>query len=273
MTASAPIEDFLEAITAQLDRTQDALRLKAVNRPLTFALKDFNIDLSVFVEMDNDGRVKLRPSAPNESGASTIHISFTTITRPMIEENTISMEQTQSPLLEEAGLAPEESQRLERLGVRNMAQLRRLQEQSDEESVARFSGIDPGRLRRALKVAGPRINFVDIGPGRRTEATRQPDAAPPTVNVPPGQQRLRLRGNGLVEQGRKSNVRLSGKMLPIRAISQSHIEIELPEILEAGPLEIELPDGSCDCFSLVPEEGLIPGQDRWSSDYSDEALQ
>ncbi len=274
MTASAPIEDFLEAITAQLDRTQDALRLKAVNRPLTFALKDFNIDLSVFVEMDGEGRVKLRPSGPNETGASTIHIGFTTITRPMIEENTISMEQTQSPLLEEAGLAPEESQRLERLGVRNMMQLRRLQEHSGEESVARFSGIDPGRLRRALKLSGPRINYVDIGPGRQTEASRQPGAAPPTVKVPAGQTRLRLRGNGLIDQGRQSSARLSGKTLPIRAISQSHLELELPEILEVGTLEIALPDGSSDRFELLPEQEHPYGaQDRWSGDYDSESVQ
>ena len=84
MTAAAPIEDFLEAITAQLDKTQDALRLKAVNRPLTFALKDFAIDLSGFVEMDRDGVVRLRPSAPNAQGASKIQLGFATLTRAMI---------------------------------------------------------------------------------------------------------------------------------------------------------------------------------------------
>ena len=43
------VEDFIQAITAQLDRVQDALRLKAVNRPLTYALKDLAMDLKVFV--------------------------------------------------------------------------------------------------------------------------------------------------------------------------------------------------------------------------------
>ena len=38
MAEAIPNAEFLEAITAQLDQTQDALRLKAVNRPLTFAL-------------------------------------------------------------------------------------------------------------------------------------------------------------------------------------------------------------------------------------------
>ena len=33
------VEEFIDAITTQLDRVQDSLRVKAVNRPLTYALK------------------------------------------------------------------------------------------------------------------------------------------------------------------------------------------------------------------------------------------
>src|ERR1041384_4252337 len=91
------VEDFVNAISAQLDRVQDALRLKAVNRPLTFALKDFSLDLQVFAEMDNENNVRFRSASPNETGASTLRLSFTTITRPMIEENTISLAATRSP--------------------------------------------------------------------------------------------------------------------------------------------------------------------------------
>src|SRR5512142_1375762 len=91
------VEEFINAVSTQLDRVQDALRLKAVNRPLTFALKDFSLDLQVFAEMDGEGNVRFRAAAPNESGASTLRRSFTTTTRPMIEENTISLAQTRSP--------------------------------------------------------------------------------------------------------------------------------------------------------------------------------
>lgn len=274
MTSAAPIEDFLEAITAQLDRTQDALRLKAVNRPLTFALKDFSVALSVFVEMDQQGTVRLRPSGPNEEGASTINITFTTITRPMIEENTISMEQTASPSLQEAGLAPEESQRLERLGVRNMAQLRRLQEQSDDESVARFSGVDVGRLRRALHNAGPRIDYVDIGAGRRTSVPREPGSPPARVTVPPSQSRLRLGGQGMIDRDRAARARFGSSLLPTRSASHAHLDVELPADLAAGTLEIELPDGRITAIELVPEDAPVSGSngaaDRWATPAAEE---
>jgi hypothetical protein len=156
--AGYPIEEFLEAITAQLDQTQDALRLKAVNRPLTFALKDFNVDLKVFVEMDTAGRVTFRPAAPNEEGASTVSIGFTTITRPMIEENTISMEMAQAPTLEELGLEREEQRKLAKIGVRNAAQLRNLERNAGDTTLSRHTGVDLRRIKGALDLARPRLD-------------------------------------------------------------------------------------------------------------------
>jgi hypothetical protein len=157
---SFPIEEFINAVTSQLDRVQDALRFKAVNRPLTYALKDFTLELQVFVEMDMQGNVRFRPAGPNENGASTVHLGFTTITKPMIEENTVSLALTRSPTLAEIGLAPEEQQRLEQFGVRNAAQLRRLGSTTGASTVARLSGIPVERLRAALATSSPRLRNV-----------------------------------------------------------------------------------------------------------------
>jgi hypothetical protein len=132
-----------------------------VNRPLTFALKDFNVDLKVFVEMNPEGKVTFRPAAPNEEGASTVSIGFTTITRPMIEENTVSMEMSQAPSLAELGLAEAEQRQLAKIGVRNGAQLRNLQRSAGEETLSRQTGVDLGRIKGALNLARPRLE--DIG--------------------------------------------------------------------------------------------------------------
>lgn len=179
--AGYPIEDFLEAITAQLDQTQDALRLKAVNRPLTFALKDFNVDLKVFVEMDQQGRVTFRPAAPNEEGASTVSIGFTTITRPMIEENTITMEMAQAPTLGELGLARDEQRQLAKIGVRNAAQLKNLQRSAGEDTLSRHTGVDLGRIRGALNLARPRLDEIGDEP---VAPSAVPDPERPTPERP-----------------------------------------------------------------------------------------
>ncbi|MGH7451623.1 MAG: hypothetical protein ACRENG_09785, partial [bacterium] len=61
---SLPIEQFIQALTSQLDRAQDALRLKAVNRPLTFAVKDLTLDLRSHLEISGSV-VRIRPAGPN----------------------------------------------------------------------------------------------------------------------------------------------------------------------------------------------------------------
>ena len=181
------IEDFLEAITSQLDRTQDSLRLKAVNRPLTYAIRDFSLDLKVFVELDPEGQVRFRSSGPTDTGASTVSIGFTTITRPMIEENTIGLEEVQSPALDELGLDAEEQRSLAKIGVRNAAQLKRLHSSSGEGALVKFSNVPVNRLRAALQASRPQVDR--LGPDREPangEASRSPGRGEPSIRVPRG---------------------------------------------------------------------------------------
>lgn len=175
------VEDFITSITTQLDRVQDALRIKAVNRPLTYALKELHLELKMFVDMDAHGQVLLRAAGPNEAGASTLAMDFTTITKPMIEENTISLGTTRSTPLDSLGLKPEEQMRLERLGVTNLAQLDRLKGSTGVGTVARLADVSVDRLRQALQMGRPRVGGVSPVP------TRPPPAGtpPPRVITPP----------------------------------------------------------------------------------------
>ncbi len=282
LSAGYPIEDFLEAITAQLDQTQDALRLKAVNRPLTFALKDFNVNLQVFVEMNPEGKVTFRPAAPNEAGASTVSIGFTTITRPMIEENTVSMEMSQAPSLTELGLAEAEQRQLAKIGVRNGAQLRNLQRSAGEETLSRQTGVDLGRIKGALNLARPRLE--DIGASAAPEAPvlsaiePQPKAGGGLADrlrqgmasqgrpgmrrleIDPGAREIQIGGRNLIEGGRAPRAMLDGRTLDTLQASSLAASFALPPGQGGGHLVIELPDGEVEDFHLVERK---PGDGGW----------
>jgi hypothetical protein len=174
------VDDFITSITTQLDRVQDALRIKAVNRPLTYALRELHMELKVFVDLDNQGQVLLRAAGPNEAGASTLALDFTTITKPMIEENTVSLAATRSTPLDKLGLAPGEQMRLERMGVSNLAQLERLKGSTGVSTVARLADMPVDRVRRALQAGLPQLGGV--GPGSRPPPAPQP---PHPVMQPP----------------------------------------------------------------------------------------
>lgn len=290
------VEEFINAITTQLDRVQDSLRLKAVNRPLTYALKDIALDLQVFVDVDQQGNVRFRSSAPNEAGASTIRLGFTTITRPMIEENTVSLAMTRSPNLDEMGLDEGERRRLEQFGVRNAAQLQNLGKQTGTTSVSRLTGIPMERLRGMLTLGKP--NVATVTPHKPPQSTppsvsappkptatkppprpKLPDARPilhdqPKIKVPLGTRRLDLMGNNLLGERGIPEVRLNNKPLSVTEADEDRLVVEIPDESLSGGLEIRLPDGEQVFYELSFESDEDSGggsyeafgQDSWEPD-------
>jgi hypothetical protein len=257
------VEEFLDAIASQLDRTQDALAFKAVNRPLTYAIKDFNLQLQVFVEMDGDGKVRLRSSGPNETGASTISIGFTTITRPMIEENTVALATTRTPSLAEAGFAPDERRRLERLGVRNTSELRRLGSNDGvgATAVSRLTQIPVARLRQALQLARPTVTSVrpaddPTGPqaGRPSIADKLQEP-PQVIRLGPDTTHIHLMGTGLAADEGRPEVRIAGVPVALAEADWDRIIVPVPRHVGDALLEVELPGGEVIHFNVIRDQG------------------
>ena len=264
------VEDFIDSITTQLDRVQDALRIKAVNRPLTYALKDLSLELKVFVELDPRGKVRFRTSGPNEAGASVVHLGFTTITKPMIEENTVSLAASRSPSLEEAGLGEEDRRNLERYGVRTVAQLQKLGSSTSISTVSRLSTVSADRLRAALTLGQPRVDTIGparppgrpaSGPGRVPPKPSTPPAGQPPrrpIVVGPGPRRLEISGRNLVGDVGPPVVKLRGAPLSIAEADDDRIVVDIPEHAQAGALELEMADGRVERYDLA-----FDGEDVW----------
>jgi hypothetical protein len=274
------VDEFLDAVTSQLDRTQDALAAKGRVRPLVFALRNFRIQLQVFVSMGDDGNLRLRSAAPGETGSSTLDLEFTTITRAMIEENTISLAMAQAPSLQEVGLKREDAQQLERLGIRTVAQLQELRASgAGLDGIARLtSGAVPAdRLRAALHAGRPQVFQVVPEP---LVQVPQPAAAPPAagppappapepavLHIPPGTRRLQLAGRNLLGTGTPPLVRLGGTPLVPAASEDDRLVVELPHGHVGGALEVELGDGERLHYDVRiqhhPENGSADGEEMW----------
>ena len=293
---AVPIEDFIHAITTQLDRVQDALRLKAVNRPLTYALKDMSMELHVFVEVDSEGIVRFRTSAPNESGASVINLGFTTITKPMIEENTVSLSAVRSSSLQELGLKPDEQRRLEQLGVYNVSQLNRLESNAGAKAIARLSDVPMDRLREILVRARPQVRQVVAAPKgsppRQSAPPRPatppipstppgpnapskpmtPPASPPRapggpIAIAPGARRVALIGRHLTADGGMPDVEIDSRPMAVVAGADDELLVDLPEGFEGGALEVRHVNGDTQSFELRVEEtpdAIEEPQSEWA---------
>jgi hypothetical protein len=240
-----PVEEFVQALSAQLDRAQDALALKArTGRPLTFAIKDLSIDLRVFWESDPNGRVLVRHAGPNEDGASTVHLNFTTITREMVEENTFSMAMDEDPRglqdLGSAGFSEHDQRRLEMIGVRTVGQLRRLSAGTDPKQVETYAGIPVLRLQAALQQAA-RPTVTAVEPVRRD-----------------GRQLLRVRGANL-ELSEGLEVRLSGEPVEVLEATPTSLLVRPMSHHREGRVEVTVGGALATGFyDLLPPDFRAP---------------
>jgi hypothetical protein len=225
-----PIELFIQAITGQLDRAQAALALKAqFGTPLTFAVRDLAIDLRTHVDVI-DNEVVLRPAGPGETDTSVIHLSLTTITKPMIEENTrpLSTDDAGPSIKDALGdeLTPDEQRKLEWAGVYTVSQLRDLPHKASPEVIERVAQLPVSRLRAALTAATrPKV----------TEVRRVPD---------PQQDQLAIKGINLAGE-QPPQVHLNGNLLDVIRATPHEIRVTAPPKLAlAGALDIITSEGT-----------------------------
>ncbi len=237
-----PIEQFIQALTSQLDRAQDALRLKAASRPLTFAVKDLTLDLRSHVEISGS-TVKIRPAGPNEPEASTIHIALTTITRPMIEENTVQLaEDSDEPSLEEVlkddfkdrEEREDVQRRLEWAGVHTVSQLRDSQRRNGEQVLQKYTQLPVNRLRAALmRAAQPRVTRVmseTLNNGHENGGAK-------------GAPLLRIRGQNLMTE-RQPEVRIGGECVPVLQANERELLVAPLAHQLSGTLAVEVEPGN-----------------------------
>jgi hypothetical protein len=219
-----PVEDFVHAVQSQLDRVQQAMGMKArAGLPLTFAVTDLAIDLRAQVEM-RESVVRIRPATADEPNASTLHITFGPITRPMMEENSRPPVREAS-IRDELGdqLSEEQQRRLEWAGVSTLSQLRQLGRQTDESALERVSSLPVGKLRAALTAAArPQVHGVV--------------AVPRPGNG--GGALLRIRGANLLGEDGSPTVSLGGRALDVLSAGEEELVAETGHPDPAGELEV-----------------------------------
>jgi hypothetical protein len=242
-----PIEQFIQALTSQLDRAQSALALKArAGLPLTFAVKDLTLDLRAHVDVSGSV-VRIRPAGPGERDASTLHVSLTTITKPMIEENTstFAVAAGESPLKEAVGdqLNDDELRRLEWAGVHTVSQFEDLQQHAGADALERVAQVPAMRLRAALaRAAAPYVSHLTLVDRPSANITA---SGPSVSSEPTGLPLIEVKGRNLV--GRTLPVvRIGGSPVPILEASKGKLLLAPRGAhlgIEDATLEIETAPG------------------------------
>lgn len=220
---AVPIEDFVQALQAQLDRAQRAMHIKAknLNLPLTFAVKDIGIDLRTHVEVVKN-QVRVRPAGPSDHDASLLRLTLTTVTRPMIEENAFPVDTNEERIEEVKDIPEEDRRKLEWAGLQTVRQLKELHQQSGTATIGRMADLPVDRLRKALqKMSQPMIAHVEAEPGES-----------------PAQKLLRIRGENLI-RGQVPKVEIGGEPVSVLAAKEQELLLAPKAHQLSGTLTIE----------------------------------
>jgi hypothetical protein len=214
---AVPLEDFIQAVQAQLDTAQTRMTLKAQNDrlPLTFAIRDISMDLKAHVELAQ-GEVRIRPAGPADTDPTVLHLVFTAITKPMIDENAVqlSVDDADDTPLSALGdeLDDDERRRLEGIGVRTVSKLNEMTKRGFGGSVGRITRLPVNKLEGVLsRATRPMVHDI-AGEGEpdETDGLRR---------------RLRVKGRNLLRDGAPPQVAIGGR--PVSVVHASESELVL----------------------------------------------
>jgi hypothetical protein len=128
--ASWNLESFLDSLIFELDKAQDTLSVKGLNRKLTYTVKDISLDLQIFPEFDGD-TVRFTTAKPGESGASKVSFQLGSIRDSQIREVTRSPMSKDDISLDDVNMPEPQRKELKRLGIQSAEDLRRTVEEKN----------------------------------------------------------------------------------------------------------------------------------------------
>ncbi len=177
------LESFIDALILELDRAQDTLSVKGINRKLTYSVRDVSIDLNVFPDYSDD-ELRFSVARPGDNGASRITFQLGSITDRQIMETTREPVTSNDVILDDVEeLDPEVRNRLKRIGVTSARDLERMQQRDVAlPALVRAPSAGPRNSVRRDD-AGDRVPSAPA-PGNPDEISDEnTGAAPPTTDV------------------------------------------------------------------------------------------
>ncbi|HAA13052.1 MAG TPA: hypothetical protein DCE41_15715, partial [Cytophagales bacterium] len=146
------LRSFLDSMIFELDQARDTLAIKSINKPLTYTVKDLNLDLQLFPEYDGK-QVKFVTAKPDQRGASRINISLGSITdRQVRETSKIPVAEADDIALDEVPDLDEETKdTLKKIGVQSVQDVEELERKNvNLNQVAGFN-TNVGELAEKLR--------------------------------------------------------------------------------------------------------------------------
>jgi len=208
------LESFLDSLIFELDKAQDTLSIKGMNRKLTYTVKDVALELQIFPEFDGD-TVRFTTAKPGETGASKVSLQLGSIRDNQIQEIAKRPLTKDDVSIEDINLPETEKKQLRKLGIHSAEDLRRTTEERN---------VDIG------KVTNEKVDYKQlanvINQARRKQ--QAPSVSKASVSQAQGKTIVTLQGENLA-------IASSLDQFPLAMLNDKNIEV-----VSANEREVQL---------------------------------
>jgi hypothetical protein len=123
------LESFIDSLVIELDKAREVLAVKAINRPLTYTVKDVGLDLNLFPTFDGD-EVRFVTAQPGQTGASKLSIQLGSITDQQIRQTSKEPITRDNISIEAIDIDPETKKSLRKMGVSSVDDLEKIEKKN-----------------------------------------------------------------------------------------------------------------------------------------------
>lgn len=135
------LEDFVDSLVVELDRTRETLAVKAINKPLSYTVKEVALDLNIFPSYDGD-QVTFVTAQPGQHGASKVTIQLGSITDQQVRATSKAPSGKGDLKIDEIAVDKKTKKELRKLGVTSVGDLQQIEKKNVDLQKVSDSDID-----------------------------------------------------------------------------------------------------------------------------------
>jgi len=232
--AAWQLEDFVDSLVVDLDKTRETLAVKAINKPLSYTVKELSLDLNIFPTYDGD-TVRFTTAQPGQQGASKVSIQLGSITDQQVRATT-KVPETSSVSIDDINVDKTTKKQLRKLGVQSVDDLRRVEKKNVDLKRVADTDIDYRSLANQIQKA----QRATTPPTVRSVSLSQEDDGVPALLV---------RGEHLAVNPRFPPVAVvNDHLAEVLSYDDAHVRVALPLSHDfTEPTELVL---TCDPFAV-----------------------
>src|SRR5262245_56003946 len=160
------LEDFVDSLVVDLDKTRETLAVKAINKPLSYTVKELALDLNIFPSYDGD-RVKFITAQPGQEGASKVTIQLGSITDQQVRATTKTPGSKNDVNIDDFDADKNTKKKLRKLGVNSLDDLKEIERKNVDIKKVSDNAIDYKGLANQIQKSRrdqnrPRVGGVSL---------------------------------------------------------------------------------------------------------------